>query len=96
MIQIYWLYFQLILLPAQHLPEFYPRESAAVLPCPGKCLAVAITSLECRPSIATITRSATFSGSSPKERVPIMGFLGFELTSDTGERLQKIPTEESS
>src|SRR5690349_12293710 len=71
-------------------------ESAWVLPWPGKCFAVAIVPFACSPAIAAATWSATRAGFSPKDRVPIIGLSGFELTSLTGARSAKTPTDDSS
>jgi hypothetical protein len=39
------------------------------------------------PFIIAIARSVTLNLSSPKERKPMMGFLGFVLISRTGAKL---------
>src|SRR5579883_1151419 len=51
-------------------------ESAVVSPWPGKCFAVAKPPLSCTPRMNRVTNSATRCGSSPNERMLIMGFAG--------------------
>ncbi len=56
-------------------------ESSEVSPWPGKCLAQAATPADCNPLIQAAVRRATRPGSAPKERSPITGLSGLELTS---------------
>ena len=71
-------------------------ESVAVSPCPGKCLAVVNTGLDCVPWINAVVRSATTSGRSPKALILITGLCGLLLTSTTGASIQLIPTARAS
>ena len=71
-------------------------ESVAVSPWPGKCLAVVIIPPARAPWMYAATRSPTCSGSSPKERVLIMGFAGLELTSASGKKFQCTPMARDS
>ncbi len=62
-----------------------PRwESPAVSPWPGKCLAQAATPADCRPRTYAAVCRATMSPSLPKERTPMTGLSGLELTSASG------------
>ena len=70
--------------------------SLEVSPCPGKCLAVAATPALCRPRMSAALMRATNFGASPKERVPMTGFRGLLLTSQTGAKSTLMPRAESS
>ena len=59
-------------------------ESAVDAPCPGKCLATAITPASCNPSIKACVFLATRIGLSPNARTPIMGLSASVFTSTTG------------
>jgi hypothetical protein len=71
-------------------------ESTSVSPWPGKCFAQAATPSSCRPWMSAAPRRPTSSGSSPNERSPMIGFFGFESTSTTGAKSQRIPQALSS
>ncbi len=62
-------------------------ESTAVSPWPGKCLEQAATPADCRPSTQAAVCRAHSSGSAPKERTPMTGLRGLELTSAVGAQL---------
>ncbi len=66
--------------------------SARVLPWPGKCLAVAATPADCRPSTAAAACRDTRSGSAPNDRVPMAGFSASSSTSTHGARSTLIPS----
>ena len=61
-------------------------ESTSVSPCPGKCLATAITCWDCRPRMYCRVRLLTSSFFSPNDRMPMTGFLGLTLMSATGAK----------
>ena len=67
-----------------------------VSPCPGKCLAAAMTPAACNPATPARTCRATASGSSPNERVPMMEFSGLLFTSAAGARSALRPAARSS
>ena len=67
-------------------------ESTSVSPCPGKCLQTESTPPPSSPVAYAITLSATRTGSSPKERLLITGFLGLTFTSATGAKLTCTPS----
>ena len=71
-------------------------ESAAVLPCPGKCLAHAATPAACRPVTAAATCRATSAGSGPNERVPTTWLPPGASTSAHGARSVLMPSLASS
>ena len=71
-------------------------ESVPVSPCPGKCLAVASIPWSWRPRTSAATIRPTASGSSPNERVLMMGLAGLLLTSATGAKARWIPTARPS
>ena len=66
-------------------------ESCAVSPCPGKCLALAATPVDCRPATQARPCRATISASLPKLRTPITGLSERELTSTQGAKLTVQP-----
>ena len=71
-------------------------ESVPVSPCPGKCFAVASTPLSCSPRTSAATIRPTAAGSSPNERVLMMGLSGLLLTSATGANARWMPTARAS
>ncbi len=58
--------------------------SVAVSPWPGKCLAVDSIPPAWMPFRYAVAIRPTKAGSSPKERMLMMGFIGLLLTSTTG------------
>ena len=71
-------------------------ESVPVSPCPGKCFAVASIPWSWRPRTSAATMPATAAGSSPKERVLMIGLAGLLLTSATGANARWMPTARPS
>ena len=65
--------------------------SAAVSPWPGKCLAQATMPPAWAPATAAATCMATRLGTSPKERVSMIGESQFRLTSAQGPSTQLKP-----
>src|SRR5438445_6552164 len=61
-------------------------ESICVSPWPGKCLSVASMPWSWRPRTYSCTRRDTARGSSPKERMLMIGFSGLLFTSASGDR----------
>ena len=59
-------------------------ESDETSPCPGKCLAVASIPASCVPRTYAVASEETFFGSSPNERMLMMGLAGLFWTSTTG------------
>jgi len=66
-------------------------ESIAVSPCPGKCFPLDKIPALCIPFIKAVPFCATLFLSSPKERFPIIGLLGFVLISNTGAKFICTP-----
>src|SRR2546426_8220569 len=64
-------------------------ESVCVSPCPGKCLIVASIPYSCSPLTYSRTRRDTARGSSPNERVLMIGLAGLLLTSASGAKLMR-------
>ena len=74
-----------------------PRcESVPVSPCPGKCFAAVNMPCSFDPLINAATRLPTCTGSSPKERVLMMGLSGLLFTSATGNRFHCTPMARDS
>ena len=71
-------------------------ESTLVSPCPGKCFPVVSTPCCSIPCANAVPSVPTLTGSSPKERNPITGFLGLELTSSTGAKSTCMPKRRHS
>ena len=69
-------------------------ESVDVSPWPGKCLATESTPASSRPREYAVPSAATRAGFSPKERKPITGLEGLELTSTSGAKLTLMPSSE--
>ncbi len=61
-------------------------ESVPVSPCPGKCFAVASMPWSWSPWMAATTSRPTAYGSSPNERVLMIGLAGLLLMSATGRK----------
>src|SRR5216683_948537 len=61
-------------------------ESVLVSPWPGKCFAVERPPFSSTPRTNAATNSETRAGSSPKERVLMIGFSGLLLTSASDEK----------
>ena len=70
-------------------------ESAATLPCPGKCLPTAAIPARCIPRMKARASSAATSGRAWKARSP-MTWLTPRLRSSTGAKLRSTPTARSS
>jgi hypothetical protein len=71
-------------------------ESTEVSPCPGKCFAVAMAPFSSTPRTNCATYSATCFGSSPNERILMMGLSGLLFTSATGANTQCTPMARAS
>ena len=73
--------------------------SVAVSPCPGKCFAVTSTrdpATECAPSMNADTNSRHRPGSSPYERILMIGLSGLLLTSASGKKSHWTPRARAS
>ena len=71
-------------------------ESVPVSPWPGKCFAVASIPWSWMPRISAAASRPTSTGSSPNERVLMIGLAGLLLTSATGANARWIPTARPS
>src|SRR5213594_2591372 len=71
-------------------------ESICVSPWPGKCLSVASMPWSRRPRTYSCTKRDTCRGSSPNERMLMMGFAGLLFTSASGAKLTWMPTARPS
>ena len=56
----------------------------SVSPWPGKCFSVVSIPPSCEPRMYAVTIEPTSAGSSPKERVLMIGFSGLICTSAMG------------
>ena len=71
-------------------------ESIWVSPWPGKCLSVASIAWSCSPRTYSVTSRDTVRGSSPNDRILMIGLAGLLLTSASGAKLTWMPTARPS
>ncbi len=71
-------------------------ESTLTLPWPGKCFAVDKPPFSSTPRMNCVTYSETCCGSSPNERMLMMGLSGLLLTSASGAKIQCTPAARAS